>query len=492
MEYLNRKPFFRVLIVRPRYTTPTYIEDVVAEFRSEQSNDALVSYNYEISLSSFEAPFSLSFTPFIINQNGDTFMDLIAPLDVVKIEEYGTLKYVGVVESTRYSARMTESGPDRMILVSGYGVGGVLDRFAMLLDQVILAESKVPLAGLETKFRGLMADLSAKHGENTSMALVLENIQKSFKEAMELIGGYPPGTGIFSLVEQYLKIREVSSGLAPTTKYPIALSLFSYGSITLGQAFRGVVVPPFYELFTRWDAAAGYWALTIRPTPYSPAAWRTLRRTVIDPIHVQSFDCGFSSAEVKTYFFAYLAGGAISLEQSRAMYQNMAVKRDSAKWGLYGYRPLEAQFRFIDQVKLDEERQVRLTAVVEGDPNAKPESISDETLMAEYSTMLQRWFGRADEMLSGSIDMMTIPDGPAAGERISFNGVEFYVESFTASWQYGGKMATTLKLTRGGQYNPNFRTGTGPKGEDVETKDNWWFRKSTGLGNRRELKKAEA
>lgn len=491
MDYRQRKPSFDVTITRPRYTDTSNVEDAVASFDSSAANSALIAYTYEMAIESFESPFSLTFTPAAMNTAGDTIIDVIRPLDLVKITEHGEVKYYGLVESIRYSARMDEGGPSRSISVSGYGISGVLDRFAMLLDQVILADSDTEISAMQTAFAALMENLSAEYGENTSFTLILNKIRQSYKEAMEKIGKFTPSTGIMKIADKYLQFGSDVFGneMNPTTKYPMALSLFTYGQITLGQAFRGLVLKPFYEMFCRWEPQSKTWAIITRPTPFSPSRWLALPKTEIDPVYVDAFDAGFSSAEVKTFFFAYLSGGALTYEQARSMYQNTAIKRDSAKWAVYGYRPLEAAFRFVNQVSLsDKKNKITITKTNDG-PNGKAESISDEKLMDEYATMLRKWFGRADEMLSGSITMMTIQNGPKIGERVSFNGAEFYVEAISCSWQYGGRMNTTLRLTRGGNYNVNFVSGTGPDGMDEESKDNWWFKRADSLGSRLELKK---
>lgn len=495
MDYAHRTPDFRVIISRPRYSSATYLEDDIAVFEASPNNKILIGYNYEMSLQSFDSPFSLVFVPDVVNNRGETVLDVLQLNDIVKIEEHGSLNYIGVVESYRYAARMTEAGPDRVITVQGYGIGAILDRFAMLLDLVVLSSADTSLEALKVKTQALLNTLSAEYNPNTSMVSVLEKIRDSFRDVMEKLGEYTSGTGIFSLLNKYLTFGLDTFGdeMDTWTKYPIALSIFSYGSITLGEAWRQIVTKPFYEMFTRWDSVAESWIIVVRPTPYSPSRWTALPIVEIDPLHVTAFDCGYSSQDVKTFFFAYLSGGALGYEQARAFYQQSAIKRDSAKWALYGYRPLEANFRYVNQVKLvDNDKNINLTRSESGEPNARSETISDETLMGRYSSLLQRWFGRADEMLSGTIDVMTMRNNPKIGERISYNGVEFYVESLTSSWQYNGTMKTTLKVTRGGEYNIYFRTGTGKNGEDEETEDNVWFRKSARLGSRPEIGSTDA
>ena len=484
MYYEQRKPDFLITILRPDYTSSgDYREETVDTFTADESNKMLVSYQYSQSVESFDAPFSLSFVPYLVNDRGETMIDRVKLLDLVRIEEQGEVKYLGVVESVRYSARMTGNGPDRSIVVQGYGVGGVLDRFSMLLDQVILAEAKVSVKALQDNVQALMANLSAKYKENTSMYHVFQVIRDSFKEAMEKVGGFSKNTGMFRLVDQYLQFSEDSKLLK--TKYPVALSVFSYGEISLGQAWQTLVTRPFYEFFPRWDESAEKWLIILRPTPYSPEGWlKKLKRTVIDPLHVEYFDCGYSTQDVKTWFFSYLSGGAISYDKARAMYQETAIKKDSSKWLLYGYRPLECAFRYVDMDLLNKnKRQITLSSARPGDPNKKAETVNDDILMKEYTERIYSWFRRADEMLTGGITMMTVKGGPRIGERAVFNETEFYVESVSGSWQYGGKMTTQLSLTRGGVYNESFNVSSD------ESETNWWFKKAGKLGNRLELKK---
>lgn len=486
MDYVQRTPKFRVVISRPRYDSAIYSEQVISVFSSDTSNIALRGYNYEMNLSAFDCPFSLMFVPAILNGSSETAIDIIRLNDIVKIEEHGVLSYVGIVNSRRYAARMSESGPDRSIIIQGYGIGAILDRFQMLLDLVVLSSSVATLEAIKIKTQTLLNTLSSEYDPNTSMVGVLEKIRDSFKSVMEVIGEYPAGTGMFSLIDKYLQFGKNVYGdeMDARTKYPISLSIFTYGAVTLGEAWRQLVVKPFYEMFTQWDAKAGTWIIVVRPTPYSPQSWASLPVKALNPLHVTSLDVGFSSEDVKTYFFAYLSGGTLGYEQARAMYQQTAIKKDSVKWALYGYRPLEASFRYANQVRLSEDRNIDLTKAGTGDPNTGFETINDATLMGRYSALLQKWFGRADEMLSGSIEVMTMKDGPSIGERVTYDGIEFYVESLSRSWQYEGRMVTTLQVTRGGKYNRNYRPGTGPEGEDIEDASNWWFQESKKIGTR--------
>lgn len=471
--YELRRPNFRVLILRPNYSSAgVYEEQEVAVFESRDTNKSMIGYNYRSDVASFEGPFSVIFTPEVMNKNGDTIMEIARVTDIVKIEEYGKVKYMGVLNSKRYVMSMNDSGPDRSIVLSGYGVGGILGRFSMLLNNMILKDAVTTLSAMETKLRASVSEMSGRYGENANMAQIMKKIAETFREAQEKIGGFPAKTGIYKVVDQYMKFSDDAEKL--TTKYPMALSVFSYGESNLLQIWQELVYRPLYEFFMRWDSASSAYLIMLRPTPFDPEAWLSLKKTILNPVDVVSSDIGFSDEDVKTWFFAYLSGGALSYELSR--YTTQAVKTDPAKWALYGYRPLEAAFKYVDEVTLKENKG----AVVVGNSGVKGDSlkginagekISDEKLMRAYGEKMYNWFRRADEMAQGSLTVMTVEDVPLIGERVQYKEAEFYVEAVDGSWQDGGSMETKLTVTRGGAYNQNFNVA----GE--ESSSNWWFKR---------------
>lgn len=476
MAYELRKPNFRVSILRPNYSVPgEYNEEAVLSFDSNPSNRLLIAYTYRQDLASFECPFSLSFTPEPLDDSGETVLERVNALDIVKIEEHGVLKYLGVVSGRRYAAQMTEGGPDRSIVVSGYGVGGILSRFTLLLDQIILADATTSVDSIEKSLRAMVAELSGTYGGNSSMTRIFGKIGEAFRTAMEKVGGFPKGTGIYKVIDEYMSFSPSSDKL--TTKYPMALSAFSYGGNTLLEIWDSLVFKPLYEFFIRWDEPTLKYLLFLRPTPFDPAAWLALKNTNISPLHVTACDLGFSDDEVKSWFFAYLSGGSLSYENARYNAQATAVKKDSAKWGLYGYRPLECAFKYLDYAKLKEDKgTIRVSpSTVGGDILKFGGTVSDEKLMEEYSKKLYAWFHRADEMATGSITMMTMPLMPTIGERCTLNKVQYYVEALDGSWSYGAEQSTKLTVTRGAIYNTGYNTGA------EESEANWWMRQANTL-----------
>lgn len=471
MMYEKRHPDFEIIIMRPNYSQAgSYIEREVARFRSDAYNRLITSYQFRQELSSFECPFTLTFVPGLTDL-GISIYDTIELLDVVKIVEFGEVKYMGVVSNKRHAARMTESGPDRNIIVTGYGIGGILNRFTLLLDQIILADATTTIESLEKQAKTLLNDLCAVHKENVSVAQIMETIARSFKKATTAIGGFPEGTGIFKVVDEYMVFSDDAKKLY--AKYPMALSIFSYGGNTLADIWQSLVFKPLYEFFIRWDTAAKKYLLVLRPTPYTPEGWLALRKTLIDPLYMTALDVGVSDDEVKSWYFAYLSGGAMSYEQVRAAYQKEAIIKDKEKWALYGYRPLEAQFKYVDQgVIAKNGGNISISpSSAAGEVFKKGGAISDKQLMAEYSKRMKAWYENIDKMLSGSVEMMTAEGGPRIGERVEVQGWQFYVEAVTGSWSYGGAMQTTLQVTRGGIYNDR-------------ANDSWFFKPASFVGGR--------
>jgi hypothetical protein len=476
MKYISRIPKFSVSIIRPNYATAdSYTETSIATFGPASGDDALIGYEYGMGIESFDAPFSLTFKPAYIGNTSDTVYDLVALNDLVKISEFDEEKYMGVVGNIRYAASMSDS-PDRTIIITGYGIGGILDRFSMLLDQVLLADAATPIEALDNKVKTLIADMSGSHTANASMGDIFNTIKTSFSEAMVKIGRFTSGTGIMKVIDHYISFADDAKDL--TTKWPIAISIFSYGSISLGQAWKDLVYKPFYEFFPKWDSVNGKWLLHLRLTPFDPLQWVSLPHKSIDPLCVRDVDIGLSADETKTWFFAYLAGGSMSYEIARATYQGgMCYAPD--KWALYGYRPLEASFKYVDREALvDKTGKINLAS--SDFYGGLTGAISDASLMSEYSQKLCDWYQHGDEMLSGTIAVMSTVDTPKIGTRARYLGCEFYVESISSSWQYGGPMVSSLRVTRGGVYSEY----------SSDTWDGAWFTKAKHIGSKLEMKES--
>jgi hypothetical protein len=171
VEAIMRIPEVRVKITRPNWKNESSLEEftiVTFEPRActeeEKSkaaekwadprdydaySDGMLSYSYSESISSVDSPFTLSLTP-EEDLNDLTWLDKIAAFDLVYIEEFGKVRYCGIVRRVRYSARMGE-GPERTIMVEGNGFGWLLQTFQLVLDTKLFINSQAELEDLQAK-----------------------------------------------------------------------------------------------------------------------------------------------------------------------------------------------------------------------------------------------------------------------------------------------------------------------------------------------------
>jgi hypothetical protein len=177
------------------------------------------------------------------------------------------------------------------------------------------------------------------------------------------------------------------------------------------------------------------------------AKWTDLKILDIDPLRLTSYDIEQSNEEVYTAYYSYLEGSVLSQEAyvtisqlSKAGDQTLCV--DMGKLALYGYRPLEVNFR--------------------GYSRRDPSTGSDDNsnVLDSFRALnerLKEWFRNLDLMYSGSItictDFVNPNRNPRAGERIGFLGGEFYVRGVQHAWAYGGTPTITCTLNRGAKYS---------------------------------------
>jgi hypothetical protein len=488
MRSYKRTPEFVVSFVRPNYfSTDDYAETSLAQFNSDSTNNILIDYSYRNEIETFSSDFSMTLLPALIGNSKKTAMDYFLVNDVVKIYEFKKLKYVGIIKSLKYSARMDGNKPDRTIVISGYGVGGIIENFSLTLDNIVLASAKTNLDSINNS---LITKLASSHDAGASMQSILNTIKDAYKTVIADLAGFQEGEGIWKVVDQYLVFSSDYSAMY--MKYPFSGSLFSYDGNSLKGIWDMLVCKPLQEFFIRWEPVQKKYVIILRPTPFSPDAWMNLNITTLDPLYYDDTELEFSIDEIKTWFFAYMSGSSVPYEVARVTYKNGIIWPKSAslssydktflqkKWMMYGYKPLEVSFRFCDiGVLSDNKNKITIPkSGIKGDVFPGGKTVTDEQLMEAYSKQLYDWYKRMDEMLKGTIAGMTMENSPLAGERVYWHGSQFYVESVEGGWTYGGEMRTTLHVTRGGIYNSNFNTSSS------ESDTNWFFRKLEKTGNK--------
>jgi len=453
VNYIKRKPNIAITIKRPDYSSSSCPEYIIVKFMPkpvleddkakagekwagaknyEAMSDALLSYSYSESVYDVESPFSLSFTP-EVDKNGLTWIDKIAIMDLVYIEEFGVIRYCGIVHRVRYSAKMGQEGATRTIVVSGNGFGDLLKLFQLNVDPRFWLGKTAPALNQATK-------AECATDEKKTMKATMDYYYDSFMKIVSLKDAGEGGSSTQSAIKALLDRMIDKSKIADTfeTLLPIVASLYQPGVNNIWDMWRKIVPSPLCELFGRWDFDKQKYCIIARPAPFEAEDWAALDSFKIHPIALTDYDVGFDDSEVSTYFYATAPNLSITDNMSLVVdkyKENGAI--DEEKWLKYGYRPLGTTIRFL---KRDPDK-----------PNSIPKALND------VAAMTKNWYCKNDEFLSGSINLISIDDDsvmkyPVVGARAQFLGGEFYIEQIDRKWTYGDSPKTTLKVTRGYMY----------------------------------------
>jgi hypothetical protein len=135
-------------------------------------------------------------------------------------------------------------------------------------------------------------------------------------------------------------------------------------------------------------------------------------------------------------------GGGSDVDSSMAMIAQGQFVFDKKAFNKYLYRPLQKELffdRFFDPNGVGQQGSV--------DEIAKTATYAAQTFY--------NWFKDNDVFLNGTITIQ-VPSqdvmDPRIGEKIEFDGLSdayFYVEGVSHNWRYGGKLESTLSVTRG-------------------------------------------
>ena len=444
MKAIFRKPKFEVQIQRPDYSSKTYSTNLVVSFVSseitneEKSSTALTSYTFSESLDPISSDFSLSIT-LEKDENGRTWIDKISDMDLVFISEFNVRRYVGYVKRRSYAASISSDGaPERRITIQGGSLGSLLNSFKIVLDQALYAGNSTA----NTASAALMSKLSSEWEPGAKLSGMVESIVDSFLE-LTLKFSNSEFVGIKGVIDYLI---DFYSGIPSkfVVQYPMSLSLYQRGENSIWDLLSNIAHPPINELFGRWNPDFGVYELVFRQAPFEPADWKQLVCNVVPPTILTEYDLSFSNEDVFTFYLCSLIGSGI--DRNKAVVLTAGEKKrnlyqlDEEKWSKYGYRPLIADFRYFNRSKIKEHSETF-------------------SLIVELSSMLKRWFSKNDELLSGTVTIMTV-DGkdeqiknPRVGEKLKLVQTEFYIESGEHSWSYGGPMQTKLGLSRGYEYD---------------------------------------
>ena len=418
--------------------------------------NGLISYSFSESVSSIEGEFS-----FTIQEDPDgsgyTAYDRIRNMFVVKIYEGSdrTPAFVGVIHKKRVGKNLTDKGVRNTTSFSGESIAGLFSRFQLAMN----------LSIMNVKDTG---------SENTQLTINLSSMKlnpKSFmKQTWEsYIGMTMSGLGkevvlsntvVSQIIDNFmgtdfLETPDTDADIA----YPIAYAFYQQGINVITGIWQSILPPPIYEIFSRVDKA-GNCKIVARESPFDSddltlngisfsAKWTRLYLTEVEAVKLTSFDLELSDEEVYTAYYSYLEGSAISRDKSVTISQlsssgDQTTCIDSDKLAIYGYRPLEVNFR----------------GYARQDPSKKKSTDINNNIYDKFTALnlrMKEWYGNINKMHAGSItlttDFINPEKNPHAGERLGFIGGQFYIKAANHSWAYGGTPTIVCTVNRGAKYS---------------------------------------
>ena len=455
--------------------TKTYTDTIVQvrTFSPYAGEKVLQSYQFSLSKGSVDGSFSLTFFP--ESASGSSLFDDLQILDIVEIYEtkqerqcwskdiidtvarsitsktYDYTKlpvFVGIIKSKKYVSQMTDTGAIRRLSVSGIAVTGLISQFYINLDTTAVAISK-QIVESESISKELTVGLLKK---NNPVKDVIKQVWTSFCNIAQSCGT----VAIKYLIEQTMGSDFFDCDTSKF-KYPLANVLKAEQTQDFYSLIDGIIPEPLYEKFAYMDFDTGKMKIKIRQVPFRKTGdgdcekdssgksitWVSSYNREIDVKEVKSFDISQSDNEVYTVFFSYLNGYPINTDKLMRIIalednqQNKMIKFNDKKYRIYGYRPLIVTFN--------------------GYSNNEGEDDTDtDANLAKTNERIAEWFGRLDDMLSGTIDLAMTYDNTTKpiqpGDVVGFLGGQFYVEGVSHSWNYGGNGDISLSVSRGGKY----------------------------------------
>jgi hypothetical protein len=381
--------------------------------------------------------------------DGKTVFDAIPIRSVVKIFEADEKQpaFVGIIKRRHIKSSMTAQGPKRTIVFSGKSIISVIAEYMVSFDLKIMNVPNAVDKTRDLKDKINKMDLPVKDFMTITWDFFLE-----MGTGTNAIGATKMG----ELIEKFVGAEVggcITGADGQNIHYPVANIPFAQSDNVIGDLWRAVLPQPVYEIFAFCDIADGKPKIMARESPFSAEDWLDLDIYEIDPLDLIDYDLTQSDDEVYTAFYAYLTDASMSMAFNIAKDQEKkddVAAYDEDKIAVYGYKPLEIYFRGYDR--------------------SRAETDDRKSGFKELNEKARYWYGRLDDMFSGTITLLTDFTGekrngkdgnPRAGYRARFLGGEFYINKTEHRWNYGGAPTITLSVSRGMAYDRNSGEMTG-------------------------------
>lgn len=381
-------------------------------------------------------------------------MDLMKPMDVVRIYENGKLRSQGFLRTIGYRGAMAQGQPQRSIQFTYSGFGSYLTDATISVDLDIFRGS-AQLLNSALK----LAESIVRAGKITTYYALIDQL---VREWFTFIQTSISSTVHTKYISRYVNFLEgVTKDNLPG--YPKEVWMY-YGTedqLTLWSILEKLTEAPFFEMFiddgpravridgTDVNLTGDYSYLIGRRTPYN----RTVEDGVLvdrfddlTPITVPfqnliSFDLNRSMDDVSSAYLVPPASYHLSELELKAAGQ---VLVDPYLMKKYLYKVLRKELYFIRGMDADN---------TQTDPYEPIVRKRVEDLVATMSS----WYGHNDEFLSGAFRYMESnnpEEQPKIGDRLKIEDVDgdFYVQAVDHTWSYGGILQGTATVTRGWNY----------------------------------------
>ena len=414
------------------------------------------SYRFQKSIKTPKGSLQLGMLPQITSVH---ILDTLSPMDVIRVYEFGTLKFIGYIKRISYSGAIGagDGKPSREATITavqfggllteatiGYGLGSAMGRGDGLLS---IQSTKLTVAIINAVSDG------------TSYAELMRLVYEKFVDFLDAIGAL----SFTTYLDTYLdSVSGLQSSVIPLFPRQWEMYTGTETSLTFWQVAEQLVQRPLNEFWIdngpRKVSIDGISknlseksSFVFRETPFDGRSggsevmpFSNMPVTHIDKNHALRFDLARGMDAVYTVYKVKEA--SFALDDVVRVHLGQWVL-DRARLGKYLFRPLISELFYTrNESQLDTEIEV---------PQGDIQSAGTKAAGTLFS-----WFANNDEFLSGSISHMVPSDGdadPKIGEKLSVYGIEghFYVEGIAHTWQYGGPLQSSLSVTRG--YNGDRR-----------------------------------
>ena len=420
---------------------------------------AVTQFRWLKSIANPVASCDLTLVPQILDIH---YLDYLKPMDVVRIYEFGVLKYQGFIRNISAKGSISNTGvPNRSVFLSCSSFGALLSEGQLGVNMFLKADV----------YTSLSADIISFQAELADLVIADKPYSEFIGAVVDKWFGFLNACGATTYQAYLKRWLNLTTGMAgkiiPGSPKTLMICYGSEQSITLWSILSKLAQTPFNEMWFDcgprkvWAeqnaSASGFTErslhfdkdyLVIRSAPYNGTyidgvmtdLWDTLTARKLPLSYLTQFDLNKSMDESKSFYMVspavYDPGGLAFVAMGNYVF-------DPVSFNKYLYRPAVADLYYShlhDRLKPE-------------DSPKNCQSIYDDCV--DKTRTLMEWNKRNDEYLSGAFTFM-VPSNdehdPRIGDKLEIEGIDdayFYVESVSHTWSYGNALLSNAGVTRG-------------------------------------------